>query len=270
LAHQLEDESMNHLFARALAAASLLCGLLGMQALAADGGARPPCGVAPLPPFAEPGMPPNVRAWSGKAAREWLPAACTGWTTAGFDVVVALAGSFRFDGEVEDLLGRIGAVSELKGIRYWSTTEKAWHPLVTEAFALNGPDVDQKRPDFPGAQLANGQKAFFAQADNRSSGKTVYRLRVVALDRDRLVVETENVTAVKMAILTMFGAGDLQSLYYLERRASGVWGYYNLSRTRAASSMLPSASEASYINRAVAYYRHFAGIPTDQEPPAAR
>jgi hypothetical protein len=28
--------------------------------------------------------------------------------------------------------------------------------------------------------------------------------------------------------------------------------------------------EASYINRAVAYYRHIAGIPTDQEPPAAR
>ena len=27
---------------------------------------------------------------------------------------------------------------------------------------------------------------------------------------------------------------------------------------------------ASSINRAVAFYRHFVGIPTDQEPPAAR
>jgi hypothetical protein len=261
---------MKHLMAHVLSAAGLLCGLLGTQALAADGGPRPPCGVAPLPPFAEPGTPPNVRAWSGPAAREWQPPACSGWTTTGFDVVVALAGSFRFDGEVEDLLGRIGAISALKGIRYWSTTEKAWHPLVTEAYALNGSDAEQKRPDFAGAQLAKGQKLFFAQADNRSSGKTVYRLRVVAAELGRLVVETENVTAVKMAFLTMFGAGDLQSLYFLERRAPGVWGYYSLARARSASSMLPSGSEASYINRAAAYYRHFAGIPTDLEPPAAR
>lgn len=261
---------MKHLLARVFAAAGLLCGLLGAQALAAESGPRPPCGMAPLPPFAEPGMPPNVRAWSGQAAREWLPPACSGWTATGFDVVVALAGSFRFDGDVEELLGRIGAISTLKGIRYWSTTDKAWKPLVTEAFALNGPDTDQKRPDFPAAQLAQGQKLFFAQADNRSSGKTVYRLRVVAADRDRLVVETENVAPVKMAMLTMFGAGDLQSLYFLERRAPGVWGYYSLARARSASSLLPSGSEASYINRAAAYFRHFAGIATDQEPPAAR
>jgi hypothetical protein len=30
------------------------------------------------------------------------------------------------------------------------------------------------------------------------------------------------------------------------------------------------ASDASYVNRLAALYRHEAGIPTDQEPPAAR
>jgi hypothetical protein len=33
---------------------------------------------------------------------------------------------------------------------------------------------------------------------------------------------------------------------------------------------LSTGGEAPYINRAVAFFRHIAGIPTDQEPPAAR
>ena len=37
-----------------------------------------------------------------------------------------------------------------------------------------------------------------------------------------------------------------------------------------ASAVLPVGSDASYINRAVAFYRLVAAIPTDQEPPAAR
>ena len=37
-----------------------------------------------------------------------------------------------------------------------------------------------------------------------------------------------------------------------------------------ASAMMPIGSDASYINRAVAFYRLVAAIPTDQEPPAAR
>jgi hypothetical protein len=37
-----------------------------------------------------------------------------------------------------------------------------------------------------------------------------------------------------------------------------------------ASSLMPIGSDASYINRAVAFYRLVAAIPTDQEPPAAR
>jgi hypothetical protein len=62
----------------------------------------------------------------------------------------------------------------------------------------------------------------------------------------------------------------MQTAYFLERREPGVWNFYSLTRTRMASSLLPTGSEASYINRAVAFFRHVAGIPTDQEPPGAR
>jgi hypothetical protein len=265
-------EAMPYLFSRMLALAGLVFCLLGAQAQGSDSGPRAPCGAEPLPAYAEPGAAPNVRAWGGssKLAREWVAPACIGWTTPGFDVLVAVSGSFKYDGETDQLLARIGAVSSMTGIRYWSTTDKAWRPLVTDAFALSGPDTALKRPDFAAAQFTKGQSLYFAQSDNRSTGKTVYRQRVLAADRERLCIESENTTAVKMVVLTLFGPGDVQSVICLDGRAPGVWNFYSLSRTRAGSSMLPGSHEASYINRAVAYYRHIAGIPTDQEPPAAR
>jgi hypothetical protein len=263
--------AMRSPFSRLWAVAGLAFWLLAAQARAADDGPLAPCGVAPRPTYADPGAPPSVRSWSGgKLSRDWAPQSCTGWATSGFDVLVALAGSFRHDGEVDELLARIGAISSLKGIRYWSTTDKAWRPLVTEAFALNGPDLELKGPDFTAAQFTTGRSLYFAQSDNRSTGRTIYRQRILVVDRARFALASENVTAVKMMVLTLFGAGDLQSVYFLERRSPGVWSFYSLSRTRNGSSMLSGGHEASYINRAVAFYRHVAGIPTDQEPPAAR
>ena len=38
----------------------------------------------------------------------------------------------------------------------------------------------------------------------------------------------------------------------------------------AATGLLTGGHPASWINRAIAFYRHFAGIPTDVEPPAVR
>jgi len=264
------DDPTTPRVARAMAIATLLGGLAGAPALAGDEGPRLPCGVAALPAYAEPGAAPNVQAWLGAAARDWLPPACTGWPKVGAETMVAVAGSFRHDGDIDGLLARIGAISEKKGVRYWSTTEKAWKPLVTDAFALSGPDAALRRADFSAAQVAQGQDLHYAQSDNRSSGKTVYRDRVLAADRERLFVVSENISPVKMLMFTLFAPGDLQTAYFVERRAPGVWNFYSLTRTRMASSMMPTGGEASYINRSVAFYRFVAGIPTDQEPPAAR
>ena len=229
-----------------------------------------PCGASPRPAYAEPGQPPSVQAWRGKAARDWMPPECTGWTTMGADILVAVAGSFRYEGEIDGLLARIGAISAKSQVRYWSTTEKTWKPLVTEAFALSGADPSQRRADFGAAYFVKGQNLHYAQSDNRSSGRTVYREHVVTSDRDRLAVVSENLTPVKMAVITLFAPGDMQQAYFLDRRAPGVWNFYSLTRTRMASTFIPIGDDASYINRAVAFYRLVAGIPTDQEPPAAR
>jgi hypothetical protein len=259
--------------ARALALVWLLA-LAAPVAHAGDDAPRLPCGAPPTPPmpaYAEPGQPPNVQVWRGKVAQEWQPPACSGLSgSKGADILVAVAGSFRHDGEIDELLTRIGGFSTRSSVRYWSTTEKAWKPLVTEAFALSGPDPALRRADFGAASYVKGQSVHYAQSDNRSSGKTVYRERVMAVDRERVTMSSENLTPVKMAMLTLFDPGDLQKVYFLERRAPGVWNYYSLTRTRMASALMPVGSEASYINRSAAFYRFVAGIPTDLEPPAVR
>jgi hypothetical protein len=254
--------------ALALAGASLLLSDAG--AAAADG-PRPPCGAAPQPAYADPGGQPNVQAWTGgDLGPNWRPPDCVGWASPGFDVLVALAGSFTDRGTAQDLLARFGGISRMTAIRYWSVTDQAWDPLVTSATALRGPDLGQRRPDFAPAEMTAGATLFFAQSDNRSSGAVVYRLLIRELRPNRVVIATENVTAVRKLILTLFAPGELESTYFLERRSPGVWTYYSLSRTSPDANPLARGHAASYLNRAVALFRYVAGVPTDQEPPVAR
>ena len=228
----------------------------------------PPCGGSVFPAYAELGEPPVVKVWSGGAlGASWNPPACTGWTSHGFRVLTAIAATFRNDGL--GFLERLGAISALTGIRYWSVSDKAWEPLVTMATALTGADPGAPRADFTAAEIAGGKDLFYAQSDNRSSGKVVYRIRVLENGPDRLRFEVENISLIKLWMVTLFGPGDLQSFHALDRRSPTSWTYYGLSRTGLAASALAGGHERSYENRAVAFYRFLAGIPTDLEPPVA-
>ncbi len=139
-------------------------------------------------------------------------------------MVVAVAGSFRHDGEIDALLARIGAISTKKGVRYWSTTDKSWQPLVTDAFALDGPDATQRRADFSASQVAAGQALYYAQNDNRTMGDCVYREQVLVADRKRVMIANENVSPLKKMMVTLFEPGAMQTVYSSNgaRPASGV------------------------------------------------
>lgn len=200
---------------------------------------------------------------------DWTPPACTGWTTPGYSTLVATAGRFELSGGSEELLRRIGAISELKGVRYWSTTNKRWQTLIVEAHALAGPTSDARRKDFSPGEIAEGKTLYFHQQDNLS-GKAVYRMRILSASADRIVFSTENVSTMKYFMLTLFDPGEMQSIYFLDRESPEVWRYYNLARMAKDASSLTAGHAASSINRAVAYYRRLIGIPTDKEPPAAR
>jgi hypothetical protein len=248
-------------------AGTFFLALLCSVAFAADSDApRLPCKSAPYPAYAPAGVPPIVKVWRDTMADTPPPLDCTTSVDPNFKLLVALAGSFRHDEGIDRLLERLGAVSSTQGIRYWSVTDKEWRVLITHAVALEGADTRLRRTDFTAAEMKNGKDLFYAQSDSRSTSEVVYRMHVQESAPDRLVVEMENVSAVRYYIFTLFKPAELHSIHFFDRRAGNVWGYYALSATTRPQT---KANEASFINRAAAYYRYVIGTPTDQEPPLA-
>jgi hypothetical protein len=236
----------------------------------AQPGPQPPCGMEPVPPYPGLDVSPIVKFWSeSDFGRQWSPPACTGWTEAGFSTLTITVARFRCDSGAEGLLRRIGAISQLAGMRYWSTTHKRWQTLILNAHALAGSEPTQLRQDFAPDEMQEGKLLYLEQADNLS-GTAVYRMHIAKASADRLVFEVENLSIIRHFFLTLFPPGEMQSIYFLDRESDTVWRYYSIARTGRNASRLATGHESSSINRAVAFYRSLAGIPTDQEPPAAR
>jgi hypothetical protein len=229
----------------------------------------PPCGSTTVPPYSDVDKQPNVKAWDrSDLGRDWTPPACTGWATPGLTTLVATAALFRHRSGAEGLMRRIGAISELGGVRYWSTTHKRWQTLIVSACALSGPAGGQRRKDFSPDEITENKFLYFQQEDNLS-GKAIYRMHIQNISPDRLVFDIENVSTIRYLLLPVFHPGEMQSIYFFERESQDVWRYYSITRTGANSSKLAGGHAASSINRAVAFYRYLAAIPTDQEPPAS-
>jgi hypothetical protein len=244
----------------------VLCQAYGFAQL----GPQPPCGKEPVPPYPALDDPPVVKFWSEyDFGHDWRPPACTGWAEAGFSTLITTVARFRYTSGEEGLLRHIGAISELAGMRYWSTTHKQWRTLIVSAHALTGSQPSLPRQDFPPVEMKEGTLLYSEQADNLS-GTAVYRMHIAEASADRLVFDIENVSVMRYAFVTLFHPGDVQSVYFLDRESDNVWRYYNISRTGRNASRLTTGHESSSINRAVAFYRSLVGIPTDQEPPAAR
>lgn len=182
--------------------------------------------------------------------------------------LVCVRGAFQTEAAEDAILSRFGAISKLALVRYWSTTEHAWRPLVIDAHALTQQTAGRPRTDFTTAELESGRDFYLSQIDNRSAHEVIYRVHLREKQAHRFVIETENVTSVRWWALTLYKPGDLNTRYIIEERSPGIWLYFSLTRI-VGPSWLVTGHERSYINRVVALYRHFAGIPTDLEPPPA-
>jgi hypothetical protein len=233
-------------------------------------GPQPPCGEAALQPYPGPDDSPIVKFWSeSELGRDWRPPACTGWADVGFSTLITTAARFRYASGTDSLLRHIGAISELAGMRYWSTTHQQWQTLIVSAHALTGWQPGRYRQDFTPDELQAGKALYLEQADNLS-GTAIYRMHIAEASADRLVFDVENVSIMRYFFVTLFHPADMQSIYFLDRESADVWRYYSIARTGRNASRLAAGHASSSINRAVAFYRSLAGIPTGQEPPAAR
>jgi hypothetical protein len=238
--------------------------LAALPCLAA--GPQPPCGVAPHPDFAPLGQPPAIKTWDrAELGAAWTPPACLGWTQPGLTTMVAIAARVR----ATDLLQRVGSITTLKGVEYWSTTHQRWQALILEAHPLTSASSGSRRTDFAASELAPQARLYFEQEDSLS-GKGIYEIHILESTPDRLVFETRNITTLHYFMVPIFHPGDVESIYFLERESKDVWRYYNLARIGEHASPLAAGHPASAVNRAVALYRHLVGIPTNQDPPAAK
>ncbi|HYV98457.1 MAG TPA: DUF6675 family protein [Gemmatimonadaceae bacterium] len=235
-----------------------------------QGGPVPPCGGAVVPAYTGVNDEPATKLWRpADVSNGWSLPPCAGWRTSGFASLVAVSGRFHMSGGAAAILGRIAAVSSLKGVRYWSPSHGAWRELILDASALTSASEDARRKDFTAADLRAGDTLFVMQRDNLI-GKAVYRLTVRESSPNRIVIGMENATTMKFMLMKIFDPGEMQSVYFFDRESPDVWRYYSLTRMSDRANKMAVGKPASSINRAVAFYRHFAGIQTDKEPPAAR
>ena len=228
----------------------------------------PPCGraveAASDPPFGSPGDAPHARIWTEpELAREhWQPPDCLHWSGE-TKLVVAVAGTFRATADVFD---RMSDISAWPGIKYWSVTRQQWRPLVLAAAVV---DAAGKHLASTLAGLQPGQQTLFVErAEN--SGDTTYSMRVLERSERRMVVAVDNVSPIKVAILTVFEPGALQTVTFVEHEEGDLWRTYQITRVGSGGSSLALRYQGSFLNRLEAVRRYAAGLPTDQEPPLAR
>ena len=184
-------------------------------------------------------------------------------------MLVATAARFRYASGADGLRRRLGAVSGMSGMLYWSTTQQRWQPLILDAYVVSDAAGEKRRQDFAPEEIAEG-RVLYLQQEDQLFGKGIYRVRIRAASADRLAFEMENTSTLRYLMVPIFQPGEMQSICFLDRESHDVWRYYSLARARGEVGPLLSGHKASFINRAVALYRYLAGIPLDQEPPAAR
>jgi hypothetical protein len=251
--------------------AGLAIFLLAGPTMAAPGPApQPPCGGPPNPDYPAIDAAPAIHLWKADDLEPaWTPPACITWQGPS-NIIVGLSGRFAYSGTPDALLTRMGAISTLEKVRYWSVTDKQWMNMFTHAEALEGQDIKKKRGDFSAAEMHATRDLYFVAADNRSGKDSVSRIHVIAADDRHIVLKTENVTPLRWSFLTYAGPGSLQTWYFLDRDAGATWRFYSLTRVHYSSSLFAGIIPSeSYINREAAMYLHFLGLATDRGPPAA-
>jgi hypothetical protein len=252
--------------------ASVLLGLLTGSADAAQQRTAPAACDATQRPSAVPAGPlPQVHVWKkSDLPAGWHPPACLPWPSASDAAVVETLGTFASGGDGAALLARLGHVSRLTGLKYWSAADQEWRPLFTQAVALSGPDPDAKRADFAPSELHQGGTYYLLQSDGNPLGPIVQAMTIIEATPTRLVANMRNVSGLGFLGMPLVSEDALQTFFDLARNPDGTWSYYSLARLATHLPGFLEPSEATLENRAVAIFRFVAGYRDDIEPPIAR
>lgn len=232
---------------------------------AANAGAPQRCGSAPPPPYPPLDKPALVQCWLDDGRQDGPPPECSGLRSREFELLVRVTASFAAPGDVNDLLTRFGAVSNLKNTQYWSFMDKKRLPLIRESHAIDRPASAQPRADFSAAELRSGAELYYAHSDNRSAAMVPYSLQLVQSSAEAFQVRIENVGDIRYLGFSLVNAHDMQWAVSVERLAPGRWGYRSLLGLRHLGMGRAEQHRLSNLSRAVGMFDLLAGRQTDIE-----
>jgi hypothetical protein len=253
----------------AVAALVAVAGLTGVVAMASERPGELACLSGSVPPlFAPLNAPPLAQATRvPTGAVPPVGASCFGKSDSA--VWITVASLVRTSDSQATFIERFGSISALLTVRYWSTTDQQWRPMVSSASAIVSASSRLPRADYSLAELLTGEDRYYSMTDTRSGRAVAYRLRLWQNQPTEFVVEITNVDPIKQWGITLYGPGGLHTLYLLKKQSPDSWAYYSITRV-LPNSFLAEGHDKSYINRAVALYRYVVGLQTDTEPPSAR
>src|SRR5689334_5734386 len=135
-----------HLFRRTLRLTAVAAALAMVQSPFVAAGVS--CAQADLrAEYPRPDAPPKVQAIVADGAVALSGADCFGEAQSG-SMWVTVAASLETSVDQKTLIERFGAISQLLTAKYWSTTDQAWRPLVSAAYAAEQANAAKARADY--------------------------------------------------------------------------------------------------------------------------
>ena len=224
------------------------------------------CGSAPPPAYPSHDKPALVHSWLRGGHQDGPLPDCSGLRNHDVELLVRVTARFASTQDAPAMLARLGTVSSLKGMAYWSYSDKKRLMLIRESFAVDHPGSMKPRADFSAAELRSGAVLHFAQSDNRAAALVPYSLQLLSAGPERLALRVENVGDLRYMGLKLVGAHEMQWLMTLEALANGHWGYRSLLAIYHLGWGGAEQHRLSNLARSVAMFDHLTGRQTDIEP----
>jgi hypothetical protein len=218
-----------------------------------------PCAGAPSPAYPVVGDTPNVRVWREADLKGWKTPECAGFKKIEPNTLMATAGRFKSD-NVDTIAARLAAISTLTSVRYHASRDESWKNLYSGAHAVADDTGDTRRADFSAADITTDRTLRYWQEENSLLSGITYRLKIVERTDDRLVYTIVNESPAKALLMTVSDPGEFRQYYALEREDGDTWRYYSMVEARIGG---PAPASRSFQSRAIAYYRHLTGYPTE-------
>lgn len=225
----------------------------------------PQCGKAPPPAFPPAERPPLIQCWVDGLRQDGPLPDCSPLRLQDAVLLIRLTASYGAAGTLDDQLARVGAVSMLKGMPYWSFTDRQRQPLIREAYAIDSAESMKPRADFSVTELRRGQDVFFAHSDNRSSALVPFVMRLTQQDAQGFSLRVESLGDVKFMGLTVLAAHEIQWGVRIEHLGGNRFGYRSLLGVRKLRMGPADKHRLSNLARAAAMFDLLSGRVTEVE-----